>query len=193
MMSRPDPLPMTQKATYTLVLLMVLFWSVALYFVSPEMIVSRLGGHTFPAVFVAGVLGGTSILFPFPYYLVVATTAAGGASPVLVGLCAGLGVMVGETTSYLVGHAGRAVLPAKATEVFGHLHRWVSDTHSAKFYGFLFVFGSVMPLPNDVIVVPLGAAGVTYWRVILPLGAGNIVFNTATALLAAYGMPLFWT
>ena len=184
---------MTRKVTYTLVLLMVLAWSAALYFVPPETIVTRLGGHTFPAVFVAGVLGGTSIVFPFPYYLVVATAAAGGANPVLVGLSAGLGVMVGETTSYVAGHAGRAVLPAKASEIFGLLHRWVADTHSAKFYGFLFVYGSVMPLPNDVIVVPLGAAGVSYWRVILPLGAGNIVFNTVTALLAAYGVPLFWT
>ena len=184
---------MKRRVTYALVLLMVLCWSVALYFITPEAIVSRLGARTLPAVFVAGVLGGTSILFPFPYYLVVATTAAGGANPVLVGLCAGLGVMIGETTSYLVGHAGRAVLPAKATEVFNLLHRWVADTHSAKFYGFLFVYGSVMPLPNDVIVVPLGAAGVPYWRVILPLAAGNIVFNTATALLAAYGIASFWT
>lgn len=184
---------MTRKVTYALVLLMVLSWSVALYFVSPELIVSRLGGHTFPAVFAAGVLGGTSIIFPFPYYLVVATTAAGGANPFLVGLCAGLGVMIGETTSYLVGHAGRAVLPAKASEAFALLHRWVADTHSARFYAFLFAFGTMMPLPNDVIVVPLGAAGVSYWRVILPLGAGNIVFNTATALLAAYGISAFWT
>jgi membrane protein YqaA with SNARE-associated domain len=171
----------------------VLLWSVGLYFVSPETIVARLGGHTFPAVFAAGLLGGTSIVFPFPYYLVVATTAAGGASPVLVGLCAGLGVMVGESTSYMVGHAGRTVLPTKATEIFARLHRRVSDSHSAKFYGFLFAYGCVMPLPNDVILVPLGAAGVPYWRVILPLGAGNIVFNLATALLAAYGIPLFWT
>ena len=50
-----------------------------------------------------------------------------------------------------------------------------------------------MPLPYDVIVVPLGAAGVAYWRVLLPLGAGNIVFNTVTALLAAYGIRLFST
>jgi membrane protein YqaA with SNARE-associated domain len=183
---------MTRKLTYILVLLMVLSWSVALYFVNPEAIVARVGAHTLPAVFVAGVIGGTSILFPFPYYLVVATAAAGGAHPVLVGLCAGLGVMLGETTSYLVGHAGRAVLPASATEVFHLLHRWVADTHSAKFYGFLFVYGCVMPLPNDVILVPLGAAGVPYWRVILPLAAGNIVFNTATAFMAAYGIRLFW-
>jgi membrane protein YqaA with SNARE-associated domain len=184
---------MKRKTTYALVLLMVLCWSMALYFVTPEAIVSRLGTHTLPAVFVSGVLGGTSFMFPFPYFLVVATTAAGGANPVLVGLCAGLGVMIGESTSYVVGHAGRAVLPAKASEVFARLHRWVADTHSAKFYGFLFVYGCVMPLPNDVIVVPLGAAGVTYWRVIVPLGAGNIVFNTATALLAAYGIASFWT
>lgn len=180
---------MKRKAGYALVLVMVLAWSVALYYVTPDVIVSRLGDHTWPAVFAAGVLGGTSILFPFPYYLVVATAAAGGANPMLVGLSAGLGVMIGETTSYLVGHAGRAVLPAKASEAFALLHRWVADTHSVRFYGFLFVYGSVMPLPNDVIVVPLGAAGVSYWRVILPLGAGNIVFNTATALLAASGFP----
>src|SRR5688572_12584962 len=118
---------MSRRITYAFVLLMVLGWSVALYFITPEAIVSRLGAQTLPAVFVAGVLGGTSILFPFPYYLVVATAAAGGANPLLVGLSAGIGVMTGETTSYVVGHAGRAVLPAKATEVFGLLHRWVSD------------------------------------------------------------------
>lgn len=184
---------MKRKVTYALVLLMALAWSVSLYFVSPEVIVSRLGGHTFPAVFAAGVLGGTSIIFPFPYYLVVATTAAGGANPLLVGLCAGLGVIVGDTTSFLVGHAGRSVLPAKASAAFALLHRWVTDTHSATFYAFLFVYGAVMPLPNDVIMVPLGAAGVPYWRVILPFGAGNIVFNTAVALLAAYGISSFWT
>ena len=66
--------PMNRQTTYPFVLLMVLAWSVALYFVTPEVIVSRLGGHTLPAVFAAGVLGGTSILFPFPYYLVVASS-----------------------------------------------------------------------------------------------------------------------
>jgi membrane protein YqaA with SNARE-associated domain len=182
---------MTRKVVYLTVLLMVLSWSVALYFVSPELIVSRLGAHTFLAVFVSGVLGGTSIVFPFPYYLVVATAAAGGANPFLVGLCAGLGVMVGDTTSYMVGHAGRAVLPERASAAVAFVHRRVSDIHSAKFYGFLFVYGAVMPLPNDVLVVPLGAAGVPYWRVILPFAAGNIVFNTAMALLTVYGIS-FW-
>jgi len=182
---------MKRKLGYATVLLMVLAWSVVLYFVSPASIVARLGGHTLPAVFVAGLLGGTSIIFPFPYYLVVVTAAAGGANPLLVGLAAGLGVIVGDTTSYMVGHAGRAVLPARAGQAFALLHRWVADTHSAKFYAFLFVYGSIMPLPNDVIMVPLGAAGVPFWRVIIPFGLGNMLFNTATAFLAAYGISLF--
>jgi membrane protein YqaA with SNARE-associated domain len=182
---------MTRKATYVVVLLMVLSWSLAMYFVSPELIVSRLGGQTLPAVFVAGVLGGTSIVFPFPYYLVVATAAAGGANPFLVGLCAGLGVMVGDTTSYLVGHAGRHVLPDRASAAIRFVHRRVADIHSAKFYAFLFVYGAVMPLPNDILVVPLGAAGVPYWRVILPFGAGNVVFNTAVAWLTVYGISVW--
>lgn len=179
---------MTRKAGFGAVLLIVAVWSVTLYFVSPEHIVARLGANnTFLAVFVAGILGGTSIVFPFPYYLVVATAAAGGANPFLVGLCAALGVMVGDTTSFMVGHAGRAVLPDRMAAAFAHLHRWVTDIHSARFYGFLFVYGAVMPLPNDVIMMPLGAARVPYWRVIVPFTMGNIVFNIATALLARSG------
>ncbi len=182
---------MNRKTIYTIVLLLVLTWSVALYLVSPELIVSKLGAHTFAAVFVAGVLGGTSIVFPFPYYLVVATAAAGGANPYLVGLCAGLGVIVGDTTSYFVGHAGRAVLPAGVSRAVAFVRRWVADIHTVKFYAFLFVYGAVMPLPNDVVMVPLGAAGVPFWRVILPFGAGNIVFNVAVAWLTVRGVALW--
>jgi hypothetical protein len=90
-----------------------------------------------------------------------------------------------------VGHAGRAVLPASAAGAIAFVRRRVSDIHSAKFYTFLFVYGAVMPLPNDIVMIPLGAAGVPYWRVILPFGMGNIVFNTATALLTAWGIS-FW-
>lgn len=183
--------PREGRLAYVVVLLIVLTWSVALYFISPELVVAQLGSNTFLAVFVAGVLGGTSIVFPFPYYLVVATAAAGGASPLLVGLCAGLGVVVGDATSYLVGHAGRVVLPARASRAIAFVRRWATDIHSAKFYGFLFLYGALMPLPNDVVMVPLGAAGVPFWRVILPFGAGNIVFNVTTAYLTAYGVS-FW-
>ncbi len=183
--------PMKRTLPYALVLLLVLCWSVALYWVSPDAIVARLGTNTFLAVFVAGMLGGTSIVFPFPYYLVVVTAAAGGAHPLLVGLCAGLGVIVGDTTSYMVGHAGRAVLPAGASGAIAFVQRRVADIHSAKFYAGLFVYGAVMPLPNDVIMIPLGAAGVPYWRVILPFGAGNIVFNMAVAALTARGVSIW--
>ena len=182
---------MNRKIVYIGVILSVLVRSVALYFVSPDVIVERLGAQTYAAVFVAGVLGGTSIAFPFPYYLVVATAAAGGGNPFLVGLCAGLGVMAGDTTSYIVGHAGRAVLPERAAPAIAFVQRRVADIHSVKFYAFLFMYGAVMPLPNDVLVVPLGAAGVPYWRVILPFGAGNIVFNTAMAWLAVYGISVW--
>lgn len=182
---------MNRKVGYIIVLLLVLSWSVALYLVSPDRIVAKLGAHTLPAVFVAGVLGGTSIVFPFPYYLVVATAAAGGANPFLVGLCAGLGVIVGDTTSYLVGHAGRVVLPARASRPIAFVRRWVADIHTVKFYAFLFVYGAAMPLPNDVVMIPLGAAGVPYWRVILPFGAGNIVFNMTVAWMTVRGISIW--
>lgn len=48
-----------------------------------------------------------------------------------------------------------------------------------------------MPLPNDVVMIPLGAAGVPYWRVILPFGAGNIVFNMTVAWLTVRGISIW--
>lgn len=175
----------------TVLIAIILSWSVALYFISPSSIVEALGAHTVLAVFVAGFLGGTSILFPFPYYLVVITAAAGGFNVLLIGLAAGLGVALGDSTSYLIGYAGRSVLPARVQRVFTSVQKWISDDHSYKFYAFLFTYGAIIPLPNDVVVVPLGVAKVPFWRVIIPFGLGNITFNTVLAALTVAGFHIF--
>ena len=182
---------MKHKITFLAVLLVVLSWSIMVFFFSPTSIVENLGVHTFFAVFIAGVLGGTSILFPFPYYLVVFTAAAGGANALLVGLCAGLGVMIGDSTSYVVGYTGRSVLPQRALGAFTAIERWCKGIHSVKFFAALFTYGAVVPLPNDVIVIPLGAAKVPFWRVIAPFGAGNVTFNTVVAVIASTGTSFF--
>ena len=54
----------------------------------------------------------------------------------------------------------------------------------------LFIYGAMIPIPNDVIVIPMGLAHYPYKKLIIPLGLGNIVFNIMLALVGFYGLNL---
>jgi hypothetical protein len=43
---------------------------------------------------------------------------------------------------------------------------------------------------NDVIVIPAGLVKYPFWKVMLPLALGNLVFNTWLALVAVGGYDL---
>ena len=49
----------------------------------------------------------------------------------------------------------------------------------------------MIPIPNDVITVSMGLAHYPYWKVMLPLGLGNIIFNISLALVGFYGWQIF--
>ena len=49
-----------------------------------------------------------------------------------------------------------------------------------------FLYDSLVPLSNDFIVISMGLARYPFWRVMIPLGLGNLVFNISLAYLALY-------
>lgn len=177
--------------------LMVLFfilWSFIIYKISPSKIVEFAGiNNSYLLVLFLGFLGGTSILFPFPYYLFVITFGAGGANPILLGIFAGLGVIIGESTSYWLGYYGRIILTDSYQKKFNKLCKWCSTTKNSILLSLvLFIYGAFVPIPNDVLILPLGAAHYNYWKLIIPLGLGNIVFNIILAFGGLYGWSLFF-
>jgi len=56
----------------------------------------------------------------------------------------------------------------------------------------LFVWGAFFPLPNDFMLVPLGILRYPFWKAIVPLGLGNLIFNIVVASTGAYGWTLFF-
>lgn len=55
----------------------------------------------------------------------------------------------------------------------------------------LFLYGSLIPFSNDFIVISLGVAHYPFWKVMIPLGLGNITFNIWLAFAGAYASQLF--
>lgn len=173
---------------------MILGWTVFLSNHSPEEIVNALGTRNgYLIAFVTAFLGGLSLFIVVPYYLAVGTLAAGGLNPFLLGIIAGTGVMLGDTTSYLVGYHGAAIFPDRIKYSFDKFSMWIHSRPYWLISLILFLYGSFIPFPNDVLTVSLGLAQYPYIRMILPLGLGNIMFNTAVAFLASHGTMLFGT
>lgn len=176
-----------------LFVLLFILWSFLLYSFGPEKIINYIGIHnSYILVMVLGFLGGTSILFPFPYYLFVITFAIGGSNPLLLGICTGLGVIAGESTSYLVGYHGRIILSKNYQKIFNKICMHCDKKINTIILSVvLFLYGAFIPLPNDLFILPLGAARYNYWKLIIPLGLGNIFFNIFIAYAGIYGWGYF--
>ena len=97
----------------------IILWALLLFYLPPTEIIDTIGVQNgYILTFFAALLGGTSVLFPFPYYLVVFTLGAGGLNPFLLGIFSGVGLMVGDSTSYLLGYSGREIITGKLATAF---------------------------------------------------------------------------
>ncbi len=169
----------------------VLSISLGLILYSPQQIVQDIGvKNAYVIIGILSFFGGLSTFTGIPYHWVLGALAIGGANPWILGLVAGLCVGLGDTVSYLVGYEGREIIPGK---IRGWLERLFA--YGARYPRllplFIFLYGALIPTSNDFIVVSSGLAKYPYWRVMLPLVCGNIVFNTWLALAAMHGYEYF--
>lgn len=179
----------TKEILEAVVLLLIFAtWIILIYNFSPTEVVAFVGTENgYFLALVLALIGGTSIVFPFPYHIVIFTLAAGGLNPFLLGFFAGTGVFVGDSTSYLVGYAGREIIAGKMQRLFKKLYDWAIKKPKWVLPIFLYVYSSVIPIPNDFIIVPLGFARYPYLKVVIPLWLGSITFNTILAFAGFYG------
>ncbi|MEM0465722.1 MAG: hypothetical protein QXW97_03420 [Candidatus Pacearchaeota archaeon] len=183
-----------KKIGYLIFIITLILWSVFLMYYSPQKIISKIGNqNAYIISFLSALIGGTSILFPFPYYLFVLTFGSGGANPFILGISAGVGLIIGDSTSYLIGYKGKEILPDKLNVIFKKLYFFCNNSKYKWFIPiFLFFYGAIIPLPNDVIVISLGLVKYPYLKLIMPLGLGSIVFNTILAFAGFYGLSSFF-
>ncbi len=166
-------------------------WSVVLYFNSPESIATWIGvENSYVLLLFLALLGGTSILFPFPYYLFTLSFGAAGLNPFFLGLSAGVGTLVGDSTSYYLGYRGSDIAPPRALMHFKKVHDWAEKRHPALLPFLAFIY-AISPFPDDLLMVPAGLVKYPLWRLIIGVGPGKIIFNTLVALSGYYGWQLF--
>ena len=138
----------------------------------------------FGAFFVA-FLGNATFLIPIPY--MITTFILGGLinssgqflfDPVAVGLVAGLGATIGEMTGYLLGYGGGRFIEEGQRNAFS---KYIQEHPRAT--PFLVWFLAISPLPDDFVILPLGAAKYPWWKVAIPQFVGKSMFMILAAWL----------
>jgi membrane protein YqaA with SNARE-associated domain len=182
-----------QLTAFVLFLLFIASWSILLYQFPPQEIVARLGvTNGYAVAFIAGFLGGVSTFTSVPYAIIVLTLGAGGLAPIILGFMSALGLFLGDITSYFLGYYGHQVVPNKLQERLQKVHQWLTNRERTWIIPiFIFLYGALLPLSNDIVVISFGLARYPMWRVMIPLGLGSIVFNTILAYGGRYGFEYF--
>lgn len=156
------------------------------FFLDANSIVDYIGlQNAYILMYVIATIGGMTTFNTIPYFSVILILASAGVNPILLGLSSAFGVMTGDSFSYLVGHQGASVIPNGLRNLFTKIHE-LATRHPRSFPIVCLVYGCVSPLSNDFITIPAGMAKIPYWRVMLPLGVGNIIFNISFAYLSVY-------
>jgi membrane protein YqaA with SNARE-associated domain len=148
----------------------------------------------YPGAFIVSLLGNATILVPFPYIAVIfflGGTTGGPAGtfifdPWILGVLSGVGATLGEMTGYVLGWYGsRYVDQDQANGFLDFVNRHPTLTP------FVVWFLAATPLPDDMLVVPLGVAKYSWKNVLVPQLIGKTMFLMAIAWAGRIGLGVF--
>ena len=149
-------------------------------------------------VFVISIFGNFTIIFPVPYtfaLVAIATRDGIGIPEILImGLCAGAGAALGETSAWLLGKASKNVVEDGMEKQVARAQKWI-DKGLAPIIILLF---AATPLPDDAILVFIGLLGYALWKTIIWCFLGKIILTSTTGIAAKYlaetnfGQKILW-
>ena len=144
--------------------------------------------YGYPGIFLVSLIANASIVVPIPALAVTFTMGAVLWWP-WVGLVAGIGEALGETTGYLAGFGGRAVIENR--DLYDRLHYWMEN------HGMMTIF-VLSAIPNPVIDLAGMAAGALkypYYKFLLAAWMGKtiktLIFAWAGANSVTWIIQLF--
>lgn len=123
---------------------------------------------------------GFNLIVPIPAATFVPAFVSAGFPFWTVIIVMTFGLTAADMTAYLIGRAGKHVAekPPK-----GFLKR-IDDyqkTHPRGRWVVLFLFAAFIPLPNEVLVLPMGYLGARARDIVLPVFFGNFLFNAVAS------------
>ncbi len=136
------------------------------------------------SIFLVSIASGFNVLVPipiigfFPLFI-----EAGFLAPLLI-ITISVGMLLGDVFGYIIGNLGKDMVQGrkKQGKIIKRLTQ-LRERHAVVPFIILFLYASFVPLPNELIVIPMAFMGYRLVHIVGILLIGNIIFNT----LAAFG------
>lgn len=123
-------------------------------------------------------VSGFNILVPIPVVAFFPFLMQSGLSPVPALLVIAAGMTIGDLAGFLLGRAGRKLVERPAWLV--RMER-LQARHALAPYVLLFVYAAFVPLPNELVVIPMALIGCRLVGVVGAALGGNLIFNSLAA------------
>ncbi|MEK7612245.1 MAG: hypothetical protein AAB407_02805 [Patescibacteria group bacterium] len=174
---------MTKHLFLGIALLVLILW-LGYFAGQNEFIREEVARFGYGGVFIASIIAGFNFIAPVPAISFLPLFIESGLQfwPTILIIIAG--TVLADSVAYFVGDAARKVaLDAPKRKIYAFLERF--KTRPWIMFTILFFFAALVPLPNELIIVPMGFLGYRLLSIFPILIAGNAVFNLAygTAIL----------
>lgn len=170
-------------AIFVLLILALIFW------INPDKIVTSIGvKNTYLIAFLIAATGGLSTLTSTSFFTAIVTFASGGSNPWLLGLAGGLGIFLSDSIFFFTALYGKKLIPDYWQRKVANLTSWIYKTPPWVVIIGIFCYISFTPLPNDILMIALAAAGYRYQKLAPILLAGSITISTLLSHLGKFGL-----
>ncbi|OLB71278.1 hypothetical protein AUI06_04320 [archaeon 13_2_20CM_2_52_21] len=139
-----------------------------------------VGGNPILVVFLVSIIGNMIPFFPIPYLLFVITIATGfpGLGLFQIAAVSALGASIGKFVSYGLGYGARRALSGSRAR-FDSFRRLLGGSS----FLLAFVFAA-LPLPDDIVFVPLGIIRYSPVKTFIALYSGKFFLTTLITYVA---------
>ncbi len=140
--------------------------------------------YGYAGAFMISIFGNFTVFFPVPF---VITIYAFGATlnPILLGIASGIGSTIGEFSAYMIGRGGRRVIDERYGDKLETAKRLIQN------YGMTIIFiFAVLPLPDDLILIPLGILRYNLKKAMLAMFLGKTLMCITVAYAGRFSFTI---
>lgn len=142
-----------------------------------ETISSLVRNHGYWGIFLVSLISGFNLAVPVPAIAFLPLFLEAGLSYWATIAVVTLGVSMADSIAFLLARTGKVLVSERwGKKAFQTLEKWREMYRVAPLVA-LFIFASLAPLPNEVMLVPLGLMGYKYRHILPVILLGNLAFE----------------
>ena len=174
------------KIAFILILIIIVFLFINVFVIGSD-VEELVATYGYVGIFLVSILSGFSFLIPIPIISLLPVLLTFGLDILPTIILITIGMTLGDVFGYFIGKTGQLIIAPRYQRAFSRLEKLRERYNIAPLF-ILFIFVSLVPLPNETLVIPLGFLGYRLLHVFPIVLLGNGIFN----VIVAFGLLRFF-